>query len=137
MQIHTFHLSAAIWFYWFYTIISKNIPLLSDSIQSIDQLFHLHHNCPFYQTIHYYYLKYTTPCANPYIPLISCNLILYIIHYHFENLLLLSDSIQSINQMFHLHQTCPHDQTLHYFFKNTPAPCANPYIPLISCNLII
>ena len=34
--VHTFYQSAAIWFYWLYTIISKNLPLLIDSIQSID-----------------------------------------------------------------------------------------------------
>ena len=84
MQIHTFHQSAAIWFYTFDTIISKNLPLLSDSIQSIDQLFHLNQTRPCYQTLYYYYRKYPTPCANPYIPLISCNLILLIIRYHFE-----------------------------------------------------
>ena len=61
MQIHTFHQSAAIWFYWLYTIISKNIPLLSDSIQSIDRLFHLNKTRPCYQTLHYYFRKYPTP----------------------------------------------------------------------------
>ena len=120
--VHTFHQSAEIWFYLLYTIISKNPPFLSDSIRSIDQLFRLHQTFPCYQTLQYYYRKYPIPCANPYIPLISCNLILYIIHYHFENLPLFSDSIQSINQLFHLHQTCSHDQTLHYFFQKYPSP---------------
>ena len=61
VQIYTFHQSAAIWFYWLYNIISKNIPLLSDSIQYIDQLFHLNQTCPCYQTLHYYFRKYPTP----------------------------------------------------------------------------
>ena len=39
----------------------KISPFLSDSIQYIDQLFHLHHNWPCYQTLHYYFRKYPTP----------------------------------------------------------------------------
>ena len=46
VQIHTFHRSAAIWFYWLYTII-KNLPLLSDFILLTNQLFHLHLICTF------------------------------------------------------------------------------------------
>ena len=42
-------------------------------------------------------------CANPYIPSISCKRILLIIHYH-------------------LHQTCPCYQTLHYHFRKCPTP---------------
>ena len=37
------------------------LPLLSDSIQSIDQLFHLLHTCPCYQTLLYYFRKIPTP----------------------------------------------------------------------------
>ena len=58
--VHKFHPSAEIWLYWFYNILLINIPLLSDSIQSIDQMFHLLHTCPCYQTLHYYYRKYPT-----------------------------------------------------------------------------
>ena len=65
LQVHTFHWSAAIWFYRFYTIISENLPLLSDSIQYIDQLFHLLQTSPCYQTLHYYYRKYPTPLCKP------------------------------------------------------------------------
>ena len=61
MQIHTFHQSAAIWFYWLYTIISKNLSLLSDSIQYIDQLFHLHQTCTHNQTLNYNFRKPFTP----------------------------------------------------------------------------
>ena len=65
VQVHTFHKSAAIWFYWFYTIISKNLPLLIDSILSIDQLFHLDNTCPYDKTLHYHFLKSpTTLCKS-------------------------------------------------------------------------
>ena len=60
VQIHTFHRSAAIWFYWLFNIISKNLHLLSDSIQSIDQLFRWNKTSPCYQTLHYYYRKSPT-----------------------------------------------------------------------------
>ena len=46
VKIHTFHRSAEIWLYRFYTIISKNLHLLTDYIQSINQLFHSHLICP-------------------------------------------------------------------------------------------
>ena len=59
--VHTFYRSAAIWLYWLYTIISKNLPLLSDTIQYIDQLFHLNQTCLCYQNLHYYFQKYPTP----------------------------------------------------------------------------
>ena len=42
-------------------------------------------------------------CTNPYIPSISCKRILLIIHYH-------------------LHQTCPYYQNLHYHFRKCPTP---------------
>ena len=138
MQIHTFHQSAAIWLYWLYTIISKNLPLLSDSIKSIDQLFHLNQTCPCYQTLHYYFRKYPTPLCksihsinqlqsdsidytlsfqkiypywvNPYNLLISCFIYIRLV------------------PAIRLYTT---------IFENAPSHCANPYIPSISCNLIL
>ena len=44
----------------------------------------------------------------------SYNIIKLILHYHFKNLSLMSDSIQSIYQVINYHHTCPYDHTLHY-----------------------
>ena len=95
----------------------KNIPLLSDSIQSIDQLFHLHQTCPFYQTIHYYFRKYPTPLWKSIhsIDQLQYDSIDYIPSFR-KKIPLLIDPIQSIDQMFHLNITCTCYQTLHYYF---------------------
>ena len=53
--------------------------------------------------------------ANTYIPSISCNLILLIIHYHKKNLPLLSDSILLTNQLFHLHLICTFPPVNYYY----------------------
>ena len=116
VKINTFHRSAAIWFYWLYNIISKNLPLLSESIQYINQLFHLHHTCPWYQIYTTIFENAPSHCANPYIPLISCNMIILIIHYHKKNLPLLSDSILLINKLFHLHLICTF-LSINYYYR--------------------
>ena len=46
------------------------------------------------------------------------------------NISLLSGYIQSIGRLFCLHLICPYNQTLHYHFRNSPLPCASPYILL-------
>ena len=113
VQIHTFHWSAEIWFYWLYTIISKNIPLLSGSIQSIDQLFHLHQTCPLNQTLNYNY-----PPVQVYTFHWLAEIWLYWFYTNIsKNIPFLSDSILSINQLFRLHLICPYNQTLHYHFR--------------------
>ena len=78
------------------------------------------------------------PCANPYIPLISCNLIPLIIHYHFKKSTLIEwiHIIYLSDVSFTSYLSLLLDSTL-LFFGNTPPPCANPYIPLISCNMIL
>ena len=42
----------------------------------------------------------------------------------------MSGYIQSIGRLFCLHLICPYNQTLHYHFRNSPLPCASPYILL-------
>ena len=136
--VHTLHQSAAIWFYWFYNIISKDIPLLSDSIQSIDQLFHLNHTCLFYQTLHYYFRKYPTPlCKSIHsINQLQSDSIDYTLSFRkispcwvIPYKLLISCFIYTI--------IVPDIRLYTTIFENTPPPCANLYISLISCNLII
>ena len=138
MQIHTFHWSAAILFYWLYTIISKNTPLLSDSIQYIDQLFHLNHTCPCCQTLHYYFRKYPTPLWKSIhsIDQLQSDSIDYTLSFRKispcwvipYNILISCFIYTRLVSAIRLYTT---------IFENTPPLCANPYIPSISWNLIL
>ena len=64
--------------------------------------------------------------------LISCN-----IHYHSENITLTGKSIQSVNQLYYLQQTCPYNQTINYYFRKSTPTFRSTYILSISCDMII
>ena len=84
VQVQTFHQSAVIWFYWLYTIILRNLSLLSDSMQSIDKLFRLHQTCSYNQTLHDHFIEFLASLCESMHYSIICNLILLILHSYFE-----------------------------------------------------
>ena len=99
-----------------------------NSIKSIDQLFHLHQTCPCYQTLRYYFRKCPTPlCKSIHsIDQLQTDYAIYrsavIYTIISKDLFLTGKSIKSIDQLLHLHQTCPCYQTLHYHFRKFPTP---------------
>ena len=111
---------------------------MSDSIQAIDQLFHSHHTCTCYQTLHYYLRKYPTPlCKSIHsIDQLQYDSIDFTLSFQ-KNLPLLSDSIQSIDHMFHLKNICPYNQTLHYHFRKLLASLCESINSSVICNLIL
>ena len=74
------------WFYWFYTITSINIPLFSDSMKSTYHMFHLHNICPYNQTIHYHFRGKSAPMCKSTYSLIVCNMILLILHHYLQKI---------------------------------------------------
>ena len=88
---------------WFHTMYGSDLSFVSDlSLQS-------DYTLPFSK-------KKPPHCESPYISSISCNLILLILHYYLEKSPFLIYFIQSIDQLFHVHQICPYNQNLYYHF---------------------